>query len=181
MAKTESLLRGFKAKAERIAIQHREALGIHACAPLNAFKLAEYLGVKIYSITDFGVTLPETIIGNNPEWSALTISTKKGNRIIIHNPYNSITRQQSDIMHEIAHILCEHKRAQEEYDFEIPWGMHEYDDRQEEEAKCLGATLQLAKPCLLWARKRNMTIDQVSSYFNASHEMVQYRKNMLRL
>lgn len=181
MAKKELLRRGFKAEAERIAIKYREELGIHACAPLCAFDLAKYLKISIHPITDFniGEELPETITGNNPEWSALTFATERGNQIIIHNSFHSIARQQSNIMHEIAHILCKHKRSQEKYDFDIPWGMHEYDETQEEEAKCLGATLQLAKPGLLWARNRRMTIEEIATYFNASTEMVQYRRNMI--
>jgi Zn-dependent peptidase ImmA (M78 family) len=56
--------------------------------------------------------------------------------------------------------------------------MRNYDAEQEEEAKCLGSTLQLAKPGLLWARKRNMSYEDISDYFNASVNMVKYRMNI---
>ena len=101
-----------------------------------------------------------------------------GDQIVINNPFHSTARQQSDVMHELAHIICKHERRQTEYDFEIPFGMRYFNEVQEEEAKCLGATLQLATPCLLWSRKRSMTHEEISSHFNASIDMVTYRMNM---
>lgn len=183
LAKKDILKRGFKADAERKAKEYREALSIHPCAPLCAFKLAEHLIVPVYPATEF-LTLTHDINnlngsnGKDPEWSALTMLTKAGNRIIIHNSFNSVARQQSDLMHELAHIICKHERSQSEYDFEIPFGMRDYDELQEEEAKCLGSTLQLPTPCLLWAKKRNMSNGDIAGHFNASEVMVTYRMNM---
>jgi hypothetical protein len=177
------LKRGFKANADRLAKQYREKLGIHPCAPLCALKLAEHLQVPVYSATTF-LNLPEEInllsgmSGRDCEWSALTMITAAGNRIIIYNPFHSVARQQSDVMHELAHIICNHETNQKDYDFEIPFGMREYNEEQEEEAKCLGSTLQLATPCLLWAKKRNMATEVIAAHFNASSEMVIYRMNM---
>jgi hypothetical protein len=53
----------------------------------------------------------------------------------------------------LAHIICYHKRNKKDFEFEIPFGMMEFDEVQEEVvvAKCLGSTLQLTRPCLLWA------------------------------
>lgn len=186
MAKKEILRRGFKAQSERLAKEYRELLNIHPCGALCAIELAKYLEIPIYPATEFITDLKEVALlkgtDDTPsEWSALTMLTKAETRIIINNPYNSNVRQQSDIMHELAHIICGHKRNQQEYSFSIPFGMHGYDEVQEEEAKCLGATLQLATPCLLWARKQNMNKEDIISYFNASSEMVQYRSNMIGL
>jgi Zn-dependent peptidase ImmA (M78 family) len=180
---TKSILkRGFKAKAERLAKEYREKLLIHPCALLCAFKLAEHLRIPIYSATELVTLTNEVNIlagsnGTDCEWSALTMETKAGNQIIIHNPFHSTGRQQSDLMHELSHIICKHKRSQTEYDFEIPFGMRHFDEEQEEEAKCLGATLQLARPGLLWSKKRNMTSEEIAAHFNASIEMVNYRLN----
>jgi len=176
---TKSILkRGFKANAERLAKKYREELKIHPCAPLCAFKLAEHLEVTIYQATKYFV-LPNEIawLSNDCEWSALTMPNKEGTQIILHNPFHSDGRQQSDLMHEIAHVICNHERETNIYDFEIPFGMRYYNELQEEEAKCLGATLQLATPCLLWANKRSMTNEEIATHFNASSDMVKYRMN----
>lgn len=182
MASNKILKRGFKAESERIAIQYREALGIQPRESLCAFKLADHLQIKIYSATEF-ISSPAEInllsgSERGSEWSALTMSTLKGNRIIIHNPFNSITRQQSDLMHELAHIICNHKHSQVEYSHSIPFGMREFNKEQEEEAKCLGSTLQITRQGLYWAKKRNMKIEDIAKYYNASVEMVKYRLNM---
>ncbi len=183
MAAKSILKRGFKSKAEKLAMNYREALGIHPCAPLCAHKLAEYLEAPVYSATEF-LTQPDQIEllsgenGNACGWSALTMITHAGNRIIIHNTYHSTSRQQSDLMHELAHIICNHEHGQHNYDFDIPFGMREFNPLQEEEAKCLGSTLQLASPCLLWAVKRNFSYEEIANYFDASMDMVKYRMNM---
>ncbi|MBP7260616.1 MAG: ImmA/IrrE family metallo-endopeptidase [Bacteroidia bacterium] len=169
---------GFKAKAERLAKQYREELNIHACGPLCAFKLAEHLKVPVFKATQF-ITLPNEVekLSNNCEWSALTMPNFEGTKIILHNPFHSDARQQSDLMHELAHIICEHEHVATLHDKPLPFGMREYDTEKEEEAKCLGSTLQLAKPCLLWANKRNMTYLEIAEHFTASIEMVKYRMN----
>lgn len=177
MATDSILKRGFKAQAERSMVKYREALHIHPCGALCAFELAKYLDVHICSALEFFPELKATD-SLSCEWSALTLVAQSGNRIIIYNPFHTEARKQSDVMHELAHIICKHTREQKQYEFQIPFGMHEYNDTQEEEAKCLGATLQLPQPSLLWASKNNMSNKEIASYFNASEEMVQYRINL---
>jgi len=177
------LKRGFKAQAERLAKKYREDLNIHPCGPLSAFKLAEHLEVPVYKATEFlrlqeEANLLSGLLGTDCGWSALTMITKAENRIIIYNPFHSDARQQSDLMHELAHIICKHQRNETQYPFEIPIGMREFNEEQEEEAKCLGSTLQLAIPCLLWASKRNMSYTEIADYFHSSIDMVKYRMNM---
>ncbi len=175
------LKRGFKANAERLAKEYREKLNIHPCAALCAFKLAEYLQIPVYKITEFTTNQLhiELLSGKNgDEWSALTMITEVGTTIIIHNPFNSEARQQSDIMHELSHIICEHKHEKIVHDRPIPFGMrNDYNQIYEEEAKCLGSTLQLASPCLLWALKKGMNHEEIANYFNASLDMVKFRIN----
>lgn len=173
MAPTNILKRGFKAKAEKIATECRENLNIHPCAPLCAFKLAEYLNVHIYNTTEF-LKEENEIEG----FSALTMFTKIGNRVIIHNSFHNPFRQQSNIMHEIAHILCKHIVKELPKGVNLPFGMRDYDRLQEEEAIYLGATLQLSRPCLLWAKKRNMTSEEIAQHFNASVKMVNFRMGL---
>lgn len=149
------LKRGFKANAERLAKQYREDLNIHPCDALNAFKLADHLKVPVFKATQF-LKLPYEIewLSNNCEWSALTMLNFEGTNIILHNPFHSDVRQQSDLMHELAHIICQHQHAATLHGNPLPFGMREYDREKEEEAKCLGSILQLATPCLLWSRKK---------------------------
>ena len=105
------------------------------------------------------------------------METKKGNRIIIHNPFSTEERQQSDIMHELAHIICNHKHDKK-YPQNFPINlMREFDDLQEEEAKALGSILQIPREALVWAKNMKMTDDEIANHFNASLKMVRFRLN----
>lgn len=186
MASKSLLKRGFKTEAERIALRLRAELNIHACAPLDAFKLARHLNVAVYKSFEFiqNIESITELSGNNGQdcgWSALTMITKAGNQIIIHNEYNTPQRQQSDLMHELAHIICRHKHEEREYSFSLPFGMHEYNEIHEEEAKWLGATLQLPKPCLYWGKKHKSDFQSIADYYNCSLEMVTYRMNITKI
>ena len=175
MASKSQLKHGFKTEAEGIASRLRAELNIHPCAPLDAYKLAKHLNVAVYKSFEFiqSIESINELSGNNGQdcgWSALTMITKAGNQIIIHNEYNTPQRQQSDLMHELAHIICGHKREK-----------REYNEIHEEEAKWLGATLQLSKPCLYWGKKYKNDFQLIADYYNCSLEMVTYRMNVTKI
>ncbi|WGQ09022.1 ImmA/IrrE family metallo-endopeptidase [Pedobacter gandavensis] len=183
MATNSILKRGFKAQAERLAVEYRGKLGLGPADPLCAFELAKYMGVQVFEATDFPKSEREISLlsGNGDQdcgWSALTMKTASGNTIIIHNSFHTAARQQSNIMHELAHIICEHSLKGLTHDVPLPIGMREYDKLQEEEAICLGATFQISKPGLMWAIEKNMSNTQIATYFNASEQMVSYRKRL---
>lgn len=181
MAGNDLLKYGFKAKCEKWAVSYRSQLSLLPYEPLSAFDLAHHLNILIYPATEFVKNIQElNLLAGCVEdsgWSALTMITRAGNRIIIHNPYHSSARQQSNIMHELAHVICEHKHPVNEYDFEVPLGMRQFDEGQEEEAKCLGATLQITRQGLLWGLKKNLNIAEIAKHFMASVDMTNYRMN----
>jgi Zn-dependent peptidase ImmA (M78 family) len=57
------------------------------------------------------------------------------------------------------------------------YGLHYYNAEQEQEAKFLGACLQISRPGLQWAVKEGLTNEEMSNHFNASLEMVRFRLN----
>jgi Zn-dependent peptidase ImmA (M78 family) len=180
LATQTSLKRGFKAEAERIAIEYRGKLGIHPCAPLCAFALAEFLDIKVIEATYYLNSTDEkaklAATGKDDcGWSALTMVNKEGERLIIHNSAHAPARQQSNIMHEIAHVLCNHQKKPLPDGITLPFFMRDFDKLQEDEAIYLGATLQLPRPSLLWAKKINMTNAEIAGHFTASMEMVNFR------
>lgn len=174
------LVRGFKAKAEKIAINYRKVLGKSEKDPLCAFELAEHLNIMIYTpdeIFQDGESGTNAFCDEIYGWSALTMVTGNNNKIIIHNNFHSAARQQSNVMHELSHIICDHKLSDDRLE-NIPMGMRDYNPILEEEANCLGATIQLPRNALIWAKKKDMTNLQIADHFNASLEMINYRLRM---
>lgn len=179
MSRKVTLQRGFKAKAEKIAVEYRQALGKNPWDPLCAFDLAKHLNIEVYSATEFikDIKFVESLSTTGKEgsgWSALTMTTERNNRIIIHNTFHSDARQQSNIMHELSHIICGHQ-IEDKRLVNLPIGMRDYNPLHEEEANCLGSTIQLPRSALTWAKRINMSEIEMASYFNASIEMVKYR------
>ncbi len=179
----KSLLeRGFKTRSEKKSESIRNEMGLESYSHLCAFELANHLNIKVYKPSEiFGEDVNIDMLvgtkGQNNGWSALTMETKKNNRIIIHNNLHSDSRQQSDLMHELAHVICNHKPPPARTDVNIPIFMREHDPKQEQEAILLGSVLQLPRVGLLWALKKNMSKDEISQYYNASDKMVNFRIN----
>lgn len=181
--KQEILKRGFKASAERTAVDYRTKLGVGQTDPLCAFKLSAHLGIPIFTPANFSISASDlnNIQGTSSKesgWSALTMVAGSGNRIIIHNGSHSPARQQSNIMHELAHIICKHEQPTPFNHISLPLSMRDYDIKQELEANTLGSTLLLPRPALIWALKGKMSIAEIASHYTASEEMVKFRIKM---
>jgi Zn-dependent peptidase ImmA (M78 family) len=176
---SKSLLqRGFKARAERISELHREELGISKFEPLDAFDLANHLGVPIVGVKDLRSDLGKEDYGklsNVNKFSAMWMPNEDGDKIIIHNNFHSLKRQQSNLMHELAHIILDHSIPDEQARLCHMLGLHYYNEEHEQEAKHLGGCLQITRPGLLWALKNGYTEMEISDYYNASLDMVQFR------
>ncbi len=170
---------GFKAQAEKIALRQRQLLGLPNEAPLSPFQLAEQMEVTVLGprdVPDLPVSVITQLLSVDPEsWSATTI-VRNDCTLIIHNTKHSIRRQHSNLMHELAHILCNHRPSQLILSKDLPFALRSYDAEQEEEATWLGACLQIPRDALLWAILQGMDNSQICARFVASPALVQYRR-----
>ncbi|MBL7738482.1 MAG: ImmA/IrrE family metallo-endopeptidase [Chitinophagaceae bacterium] len=174
------LQRGFKAQAERTSLFLRAQLGLKEYDPLPAQQLAEYLNICVLTPIDIpGITdaiLDLLLTTGKDCWSA-AIFVRNNKEYIIHNPTHSSSRQESNIMHEIAHSVCNHELRDLEtalHGCVIP--LRQYDHVQEAEAEYMGGCLQLPQKALFHYhhfKKKNQ--DQIAEIFNASKQMVRYR------
>lgn len=177
--KKSALPRGFKAEAERIAVRLRKELRLSVWDPLPATKLAVHLDVLLIRLSDLPLE-PERLAfmhglsGTPIEWHAATIIGEDEKPRIVHNCGCSVARQESNLMHELSHILREHKHEREETYFGFPTRF--YNPVHEAEAACLGATLQLPKPVLLWTLREKWEDQVIAERYGASLKMVQFRK-----
>jgi Zn-dependent peptidase ImmA (M78 family) len=123
--------------------------------------------------------MPSKLLSPNcssQHWSAVTIHDPQGRPFIIHNPDHAPTRQESDLMHEAAHIICKHPPGKIVKVGEL--NFRSYDEQHEDEAKWLGGCFQITRRALLWAISRRMTPAQMSEHFCASEAIVRYRRNV---
>lgn len=175
------LKRGFKTEAERLSEGYREELGFSKFDPLDAFTLAEHLDISVFTVDQIfdghGDTMHLNTLNDPDKFSAMWMPTHDGEKIIIHNCNHSPKRQQSNLMHELAHIIRKHEIPNESAKLCRLFGLHYYNKEHEQEAKHFGGCLQITRAGLQWALKRNYTPAQISEYFNASLEMVNYRLN----
>ena len=96
--------------------------------------------------------------------------------MLFYNDQESIERQESVIMHEMAHALCEHPG--DDLQLKSSMGMRQHDNDYEEEARWLGGVLQIPHVGLYWYAKQGYSIEVIARVYRASVEMVQYRWNM---
>jgi hypothetical protein len=172
---------GFKTFAEKKSIDYRKLLGLEPYDFLCAFKLCKYLNIPLltpYDVPNLEKEYLNNLLGvGSDNWSAVSIQIESGKYIIIHNNTHSPTRQQSNIMHELAHILCEHTSLDTQL-YNLPASLRTYNESQEAEAIWLGGSLQLPRELLIHFLKTKTNIKTIAHLNTASEEMVQYRINV---
>lgn len=171
-----TLRRGFKAEAERQAAHARKQLGLAPHDRLDPRDLAAHLRVSVVdasSLVDVA-ELEELERLQAFAFSAATFEIED-RKIIVVSPLRNSGRQNSDIAHELAHIMLKHDLAEIRDLNGIPFRTCRPDE--EEEATTFGGTLLLPRPLLLSAARRRATIDQIASQYDVTIEMARFRFN----
>ncbi|GGH42574.1 hypothetical protein GCM10007423_39280 [Dyadobacter endophyticus] len=114
----------------------------------------------------------KTLENRDTQFSAMATIIGE-HRIIIFNELNSIARQESDIMHELAHVICEHPGNC------LSQKLRKYDPQHENEAIWLGATIQIPEAGLFQLVREGRTNQQIADNYGSSLQMATYRRNIL--
>jgi len=170
--KSDLLPRGFKARAERTAEDFRKELSLAVHAPLPSSVLATHLKVDLCPHPSFHSSKYPPF---SDECSGATILDAYGKPFIVYNVLHSLARQESTLMHELAHIICKHFEENPYPGIAIPDNLRGHNPRHEAEAAYLGGCLQLPRVALVHIFKQRMTEDQIIEVYGASLEMVRYR------
>ena len=163
---------GFKAQSERSAALARTALGLKPNAPLDPWAYAEHLRVRVL---DFGeLTLSkqakhQLTINDSDSWSAMTLQVN-GKFTIVINPSHAITRQRSDLMHELAHIELRHSPARVEVSQSGLLLLSDYSDEQE--ADWFGAALLLPREGLVRLRAACKSPAEIATHYGVSEALL---------
>lgn len=171
------LRRGFKAEAEAYSCDYRKELGLLASQPLDMFALARHLDVPVVSLSELSPLLQRaayrhlTTIASS-EFSAVTLSLGCA-RHVVYNDSHAPTRQQSDLAHELAHIILGHSPSE----LTKASGGRHYNKELEDEAACLSGVLLLPKAAAIWVLKSGKSTYQAAADFNISLQMMTMRLN----
>jgi Zn-dependent peptidase ImmA (M78 family) len=175
------LKRGFKSQCERRAIELRRQMGRKPIDPLAAAHVAQHHNVAVWSPGNVNgvpaIDLNHLLGPGAQEWSAFTLRIVERHLIVV-NTAQSPRRQNSVIMHEMAHIILGH----ELHGGTVSSGGHlivsNYNQDQEDEAAWLGGTLLLPRPALVWMRRRSLADDDAATYFGVSPDLLKWRIRM---
>lgn len=171
-----TMVKGFKPEAESIAIAVRKELKVSVKDCLPADQLADHLRIRLLTprdIPDLDAKSVGLLGANDGGFSAVHLKMCDRHFVVVNHGH-APTRRESDIMHELAHVIRRHR----------PSGVRmvddhlqvvEYDEEQEKEAEFLGGCLQIPKDGLVQYLFAGHSRDWIAEHYVASRKMVDYR------
>lgn len=168
----------FYERCENIAARVRSNLKIASYAPLSSRSLAAHLLIDVVLPNALpGLTLNDIHQASDARgWSAITVLTEPP--IIIAHPSRNHLEAESDIMHELAHLLMKHKPEMlcliSEYRV-----ARRYSKTQETQADTLGDCLQLPRPALHYARQRGCPVEEITQRYCTTFECYSRRMEII--
>lgn len=173
--------RGFKSWCEETALKVRQHQNLASTSPLSPFVLARELQVAVVQPSDLkhlAEDVRRRLLGQHSDcWSAITIPGKR-RPLIVYNPSHSEARQNSDLMHELAHILLGHKPTMVFIDPNTNLSLRTHDKGQEEEANWLAGCLLLPRDVLLQVKAIHLGDEASCRHYGVSAKMLSYRMNV---
>ena len=171
-----TLPRGFKAAAERTAKEVRSELGIAEHAAIDICAVAEHRRIRVVSAAELvdEERLEEIESIQAYAFSACTFEVND-RHVIVFNPLRSQERTNSDIAHELSHLLLKHELGEVQYLHGVPFRTCRADE--EEQATALGGTILLPRPLLIREARRGSNIEAIARAYSVAEEMARFRWN----
>jgi Zn-dependent peptidase ImmA (M78 family) len=171
-----TLPRGFKAAAERRAVELRRAMGLRPTDRLNIEDLAAHKHVKVVSAERLIALerLEELERLQAFSFSAATFDVR-GRSYVVTNPLRTAGRLASDVAHELSHLDLGHDLSEVREVDGVPFRTCRPDE--EEQATSLGGTLLLPRPLLVQAAIRGMSPEDIAKQYVVTVEMARFRYN----
>ena len=170
--------RGFKAHANRIALEVRNDLDLDATSPLCPWSLAEDLCIPVLPLRSFSsgplAGHVDYLAYRQPHVFSATTVFRGTRRLIVHNDAHAPARQRSDLAHELAHALLMHPPHP-------PFcssGHREFNRRFEAEAGWLGPVLLVTNEAARWAIAQGFDEVQAACHFGVSTALMCFRLRM---
>ena len=170
-----ALRRGFKAEAERLAKDIWSAMRLTPDDRMDAVKLAKHIGCIVRpadTLVDIR-KLEELCRIQEDAFFACTFNLRDNRYAVVFNPLVSDRRRNSDVAHEVAHIVLDHSFSRLERLGEVAFLAG--DKRQEEEAAWLSGCLLLPRFVLIHDLRKRTKPATIARNRMLSRDMVDYR------
>jgi Zn-dependent peptidase ImmA (M78 family) len=169
--------RGFKSEAERLADRIRTQMGLRYGDRIAIRDLADYLSIEVLAADELidRAKLQDLNRVQPGAFSAATFHLPGGRTVAVYNPCNDPARTNSDIAHELAHVLLNHEIRELQQ-----IGGHTFftcDPEQEEEANWLAGCLLLPRPLLLREVFAGADATTIAARHQVSVPMARFRLN----
>ena len=170
-----SLPRGYKAKANRLALQVREQMALAPTDPIDPWAVCTHFDIAVFRLSDL-----RSADGSQPGlhflgagrsvFSALTMPSGRG-RAIVHNDSHGLPRQRSNITHELAHCFLGHPLTPPL----LANGDRDRHTGVEEEAAFLGGALLIPNEAAVHIISTGMSASVATAHYGVSLSMLTYR------
>ena len=168
------LRRGFVKEANEYASEFREELNLDSKDPICPFRLCQHLEIPVIGLSKHPA-IPhdvKTYFGGQGQndFSATTL-VDGGFKEIIHNDYHHPNRQNSNVVHELAHILLGHEARPPM----LKDGCRNIDKVIEHEANELGWVILVPKTAAMKALEEFDTLSDAAIFYSVSLQLMTYR------
>ena len=172
--------RGFKSKCEQISKRYRKALGLAPDEAVPYQLFADHLNVRLWTPEDVpGLEekhVHQLTVVDGSDWSAVTLNAN-GEYVVIVNSSHSERRLANDVVHELSHIILDHKKARLDISEHGHLWLKSYGKEQEDEADWLAGAILLPRDGLLQVYRKSRDIQEVADRFLVSADLVRMRIN----
>ena len=173
---------------ERIALKIREFAAVAVDQPLNPWKLAPFVKIRVMNPADIAGLSQESrqlLLGDSGKgWSGgASRPLPDGWRLVFLNPNHSRERQVATLMEEICHVILGHSPTRLMHAEETSKGVRfrNFDENQEEVAYSVGAAALIPYFPLKLAVRTGLSSEKIARKFVVSRELVEYRIKVCRL
>ncbi len=169
--------RGFKARANDIALGLRKQAGLSKTAPLDPRDVLDRLFVQVVPLSNYLDSCARsaaTFLSSSVDFSAMLLRVGQNRRIILHDDSHSKRRQNSDLAHELAHILLVHPG-------EVVCAENlarKPDSLIEAEAAYLGGCILLPNEAAYRLAVQGVDVSKAAIRYGVSENMIAYRLRM---
>ena len=172
---------------ERIALKIREFAATPLDQPLNPWKLAPYVKLRVMNLNQIEGLSAESrklLVGDSGKsWSGgASRPLPDGSRLVFLNPNHTRERQAATLMEEICHVILGHSPTRlmlaEE---ETAVHFRNFDENQEEVAYAVGAAALVPYFSLKHAVEAGLSAERIARRFIVSRNLVEYRIKVCRL